>query len=64
MDDDDDRLRSAGFRTYGRFDVAESFVGSYGSPLPRPRFEAQCSLAMVVPKYRCGAAPDSNRIPY
>jgi hypothetical protein len=52
---------SVGLRTYGLCDRLS--VAFLGLPLPR-RICAQCSMAIFVPVYRCGAAPDSHRVPF
>src|SRR3954463_5135199 len=36
---------------------------SYWPSLPRTRVASQCFMTAVVPTHRCGAVPDSHRVP-
>ena len=50
----------AGLRTDGRDSVMPA--AAYWPSLPRP-VRAQCLMTAVVPVHRCGAVPDSHRVP-
>ena len=51
----------AGLRTRGRAPHALGRSTPTGRRFPDPT--AQCSLTAVVPTHRCGAVPDSHRVP-
>jgi hypothetical protein len=46
-------------RIYGRFSDLQA---AYSLQLPSPQLD-QCQFRAFVPDYRCGAVPDSHRIP-
>jgi hypothetical protein len=60
----DPRASCAG--TVGRSSGSQALrpkPASYGPSLPGS-FRSQCVVTVVVPEYRCGAAPDSHRVPF
>jgi hypothetical protein len=55
---------AAGLRTCGH--AARAGAGSYYEPLPNPTIRIawdQCQWLRFVPIHRCGAVPDSHRVP-